>query len=263
MAQSTREYSLFKKHNSNRPLLEKNVVEIMRSVIAKNMLETKPILVTSDFRVIDGQHRLEAAKRLGVDIYFDVLKNADSADIFLLQKQMSWSLENYYTFYVAEEFPEYLALKKFIDKTGLPFSRGLQLLVGRNGAKDGRSFKAGKFKMPINAVVDESFSKLEKIKDVIDFIDEKLLGKKIFLKSGAFLLALSEFYNIAAVNHAIFMNKLAIRLDLIRPCTRAMDFVSIFKSIYNWKNRNHRIVEDIEGEEKEEQPVLLNLAQPL
>lgn len=45
-----------------------------------------PIIVSEDFRIIDGQHRFEACKELGFPIYFLVMpsKNAERASTFYM-----------------------------------------------------------------------------------------------------------------------------------------------------------------------------------
>lgn len=55
----TRDYSQFKISKRNRAVVGKQIV---KSIIEKNLLPEKPILVTSDMHVLDGQHRLWAAE---------------------------------------------------------------------------------------------------------------------------------------------------------------------------------------------------------
>ena len=62
---------------------EKLIKNLMQSISYRNLLAWRPIIVTKNFLVIDGLHRLEAAKRLGVEIYYEVIQTEiqlDSSD---------------------------------------------------------------------------------------------------------------------------------------------------------------------------------------
>ena len=99
MTIETSDYSIFKKHESNRVINELALRKLINSIKSKNMLELRPILVDSQMRVIDGQHRLEAAKALRVPIFYLMKKESESLDIILLNTQKRWSIEDYLNFF--------------------------------------------------------------------------------------------------------------------------------------------------------------------
>jgi len=66
----TKDYSIFKKHESNRGIDQNNLKKIVNSIKAEDLLAFRPILVDAQMRVIDGQHRLEAARLLDLDVYY-------------------------------------------------------------------------------------------------------------------------------------------------------------------------------------------------
>lgn len=68
----TKDYNIFKKHPNNREIFHANLEKIKRSIQIKNLLEYRPIIVDKKMQVIDGQHRLEAARQLGVPIYYQM-----------------------------------------------------------------------------------------------------------------------------------------------------------------------------------------------
>ena len=69
----TTDYGRFKLLEENRPLDTAHVNKLVHAIKYQNLLDQKPIDVTADFEVIDGQHRLEAARTLNTPIYFRVL----------------------------------------------------------------------------------------------------------------------------------------------------------------------------------------------
>ena len=67
---STIEHNQFKSIKGNRAVSPPHVRSIIESITEHNYLFEFPISVTNDLEVIDGQHRLEAAKQLGKMIWY-------------------------------------------------------------------------------------------------------------------------------------------------------------------------------------------------
>ena len=90
----TRDYSLFKKLDGNRDVKKKNA--LVKSITEFDLTNYSPIIVTDDFRIVDGQHRFEACKELNLPIYFIVMPsdNAEKAMIILNKCQSQWRSES-------------------------------------------------------------------------------------------------------------------------------------------------------------------------
>ena len=84
MIQKTKDYEMFKFRDDNRPLSQPHLKALIDSIKSKNLLEMRPIQVNAQFEVIDGQHRIAAAKALGVDIYYQVEESLNPEDIIRL-----------------------------------------------------------------------------------------------------------------------------------------------------------------------------------
>tara|TARA_Y100000296_G_scaffold45092_1_gene51713 strand:+ start:192 stop:926 length:735 start_codon:yes stop_codon:yes gene_type:complete len=99
--EKTRDYDKFKLFESNAPVKRKHVQDIMTNITTLgNFLEKKPIFVTEDFYVLDGQHRLAAARELGIDIYYIVYKDLDESHIAALNVAVrNWAPDNYIHFH--------------------------------------------------------------------------------------------------------------------------------------------------------------------
>jgi len=67
----TQNLGMFKLHNVNREVDTPRVKRITDSM-KKDGLKLVPIIVNSNYVVVDGQHRLTAAKEAGKGIYFIV-----------------------------------------------------------------------------------------------------------------------------------------------------------------------------------------------
>lgn len=85
----TLNYNLFTKIIGNRQLDPKNVKRIKESVESIG-LQT-PIMVNYKHGIIDGQHRLQVAKELGIAIEYFVVKNFKEENIHDLQISKKWT----------------------------------------------------------------------------------------------------------------------------------------------------------------------------
>ena len=64
--------------------------------------------------IIDGQHRLEAAKKLGFPIFYEVQQDLKHEDMFILNKnQKNWGAKDYINYYCEQNYPEYVKLASF------------------------------------------------------------------------------------------------------------------------------------------------------
>lgn len=127
----TTEYSLFKRMKGNRPILRAHVNNLIQSINKINLLSTNPIKVNEKMEVIDGQNRLEAAKKLRVPIYYMVSMGGNLQDVQILNTYVEkWSMMNYIDSYVEQGNQNYILLKDYIQTYDLPPVMAAQILSG-------------------------------------------------------------------------------------------------------------------------------------
>ena len=68
----TKNYEMFEYMDSNRKINAGLVERLVKSIKEIGYIESRPIIVNEDMVVIDGQHRLEACKRLGIPVIYQV-----------------------------------------------------------------------------------------------------------------------------------------------------------------------------------------------
>lgn len=245
----TTDYDVFKKHDSNRPVDEWAVQRLMASIQKCNRLSSKPICVDHNFNVIDGQHRLEACKRIGIPVPY-VIEDFSSEDMLEMNaNQKSWLIADYLNYFSSEKGnpnrqQEYSKLKEFIKREKLTVSIAVQILNGDRSSDFFRKFRDGLYQFPTDEEYQEAMEKKDKIKETIDYIKRKTSGSKGYLDKVTFYSAMVDFFNIKSFEYNVFRTKLEYKLDLLRPCTRQCDYVRIFKDVYNWKNQSP--IKDIE-----------------
>lgn len=73
----TSNYSRFKHLNGNRNIVEPHLRRLIKSIQENGWLENSPVLVNQKYEIIDGQHRFEACKTLGLPIEYMVVYDED------------------------------------------------------------------------------------------------------------------------------------------------------------------------------------------
>ena len=104
--QKTKNYAQFKYLLGNRPIDRYHLRKLRESIENNNHLNLHPIIVNQDFEIIDGQHRFEVARDLGLDVYFiksDIIKDEHLIDCNVNQK--SFEVENFIEFFATKEEP--------------------------------------------------------------------------------------------------------------------------------------------------------------
>lgn len=247
MINETLDYDLFKKTEMNRPIDESNLNKIILSLKLKNLLQYRPILVNKNMEIIDGQHRLEAAKRLGLPIFYEVEKTIKYEDMILLNSASKrWVAADYINYYEKNGNQDYKKLIDFSKRNNLSLSSSLRVFLGQGG-RGSRLIKDGKFKYPSDEKAAEFEKNIERARIIIDLLDQKLTGPKGYFKGSRFLASLVSFLSIKAVDFDLFLNKVNYRMDLVRPCANCRQQLNLFKTIYNWRNKNPIYVEELEG----------------
>lgn len=233
----TTDYSIFKKFPGNRPIDNNNLKKITNSISMHNMLEFKPLVVNENMQIIDGQHRLEAAKNLGLEVYYTMQKDTSPVDIILLQTGKDWLIDDYIRFYASQGKEGYSSLLKLAEttKTTLPM---VLYTLGYNTGNNFKCIKNGELETLTQQDISEVKDKLSKIDQVLAFIDEKVLGPKLWLKGSFMKRALLMLLNNASFEFDVFLNKLHFNLGKIRPCHSGHEYYEMFKGIYNMRNQN-------------------------
>lgn len=238
MIKKTNDYSIFKKYPGNTPIDSLNLKKIINSLKINNMLEFRPILVTQDMEVIDGQHRLEAAKALGLEVYYTIKEHSRPIDMLLLNNaQRSWKLSDYVNFYASQGIQCYKDILRLSEKFSLSPVEVLRY-AGLVGGRDYSKIKNGKLDENV-AGKEPIISEITlKINTAIEFIDKKTLGDKKYLGTAAIHRGLLTLLNHGEFDFDLFMQKLHIGIGRIHSCNTIEQYYNMFKAIYNYRNQN-------------------------
>jgi hypothetical protein len=151
---STKNFSMFKYFSSNRKIDKNHLNRLMASVEEKNLLKDFPILVNSDYYVLDGQTRLEVAKQLDIPIFYRISKDMIEDDISLINSNCkTWQLDDYLKSWVDKKNQDYLKLERFMLTYGISLSNSLIILEGQwwsGNGKNKSNFRRGIWQYPVN-----------------------------------------------------------------------------------------------------------------
>jgi hypothetical protein len=233
----TLKYSRFKINESNRIINTRHVNDLKKKISIKNLLHSNPITVNSDYEVLDGQHRLEAAKQLGLPIYYIVDDYMDVKDIAVINStSKGWKLDDYLHHYKTEEKAagnengQYAQLAEFAEKYNVNLFNAIGLLSNRNSQPNAElinKFKRGEFK-----VVDmEHAIRIAKLRDSF-----KLFAPD-FYKSKNFVNSLSKVARNENFDEDVMLKKMGQQSERLMKCATVEGYLNSLVDIYNFRTR--------------------------
>lgn len=112
---STKDYGKFKYLNQNREVTDTHVQRLVGEI--KEVGQLNPIIVNSEMEVVDGQHRLEACKKIKCNLeYIVVDTTAMKAVLSINNVNKRWTLLDFIHKHASLGNEEYLYLKEHIEE---------------------------------------------------------------------------------------------------------------------------------------------------
>ena len=224
---STNEYSVFKGLKGNRPINKAHVKRLTASM-KKRYLETF-ILVNEKMEIIDGQHRLEAIRKLNLPVYYIVKEGYGLEETQILNLNThNWSTNDFMDGYCEAGDKEYIKYRDWHIKYKFNHQSSMNLLAGtcmEHGSWY-EVFKAGVFKVT-------NLKEATKIADKITMIQDYYPN----YKRRGFVSAMTKAVLHPDYNHAYFMKKLKYLSTSLVDCVKWQQYSSIIEDIYNYKTR--------------------------
>lgn len=200
-------YDYFKVIEGNRNIDEAKVRKLMESMKEKQLVI--PVLVNENYEIIDGQHRFTASSRLGLPIYYIIVKGYGIEEVKKANLiATTWNLDAFLNLYCSNEKEDYLLFNTFVDEYKMSIYSLLGVcsqLSGISLKKIQADFKAGEFKF--NGIEEKIFDMLDSL---AMFDDYKNKRNSSFLKAYATLYSREEF-DVSIMSEQ--MNKLGYKLD--------------------------------------------------
>ena len=234
---STMNYGLFNLVDSNRKLKSGNVQKLMNSFkLTQGMSRTKPIIVDKKFNVIDGQHRLEACKRMGIPVHYVVTDEKITNIPLYNSYQEKWNLDDYTNFWAKNGNQNYINLLKIKESVGFSANACLEGMGIFTGKEFYNNFKSGNFIFDIG--VDLAIDQINYMVDLTYFVTGKKNINRKITRAVRFLSRAKDF------DYSIFLSRIKRFPDRIHLCATTEGYIDMFIELYNYHIKTNRFSTD-------------------
>ena len=224
----TDNYDMFKDFFGNRSKNLKRAEKISTEMKTYGNFSSVQCIRDGRFLLVwDGQHVLEAAKKAGKHVNYDVYDKVPE-DILILKNKYTkqWTLGNFHNHGLDREFPESLKVEQFMQKSKrvlgkrIELTASLRLLsnVYSNEAYKGRTFKIAKG--------NKSDLILGYLKDYSKHID--------FSASSKFCTSLLNVVNTGLYDHKVMLKQLNKASRKLHNQLQVRDVVYGIQECYNY-----------------------------
>lgn len=223
----TQNYSTFKfDTNKNRTINYSHLMRLKEAIKEKNLLPDNPIVVDTNFVVIDGQHRLMAAQQLGVDIYYFVASTMTLLDTAKINgSSRKWTTDDYIDLYVKNGVPSYLWIKS--TKTKFPFLTTSQII--KLGNYGDQTVSRARFFAGTYDANDIEFAEtvIGYVEDYSSFTEDH--------RRVAFIEAIEYLVGLGIYDHSRMMKKMKYASSKLRPQICTNGYVKNLEEIANYQ----------------------------
>lgn len=232
---STADLSVFKILEGNRNINLGNVERLVKSIEENGFLQL-PIIVNENYEVIDGQHRLMAARKLNSIIYYHKVNNYDlKTAIVLNRNQSNWSISDYIKSYCDLGYKDYILLQQFYESNKdftlmicaeLTSLDNFRQIYARQNIEKADLIRKGHYKFDPNNKAEYIFNAARKIKVAIP--DVMII---------AYIRTLKNCLDNPDFDLNQFVKKATTYPDQHRKSTTQSVILANIEHIYNFRNQ--------------------------
>jgi hypothetical protein len=223
----TRDLNQFKFRKDNRSIKPSHVAALVKSMKAKGWYAGSYVVVNSSMEIIDGQHRVTAAKEAGVPVTY-VMEIAANFNMIrnLNTNQKNWSIIDHIHGFVVEKNPHYVALENFMKE--FKFLKPTDAMILTQNAYTPikrEDFESGMFKVKDIIKAREWANHILSLKPY--FVG---YNRAIFVRALVKILSRNTKFEFES-----FLHKVKLRPQSIYMCGTVNQYIEMIESIYNYK----------------------------
>lgn len=238
----TENYPMFKKLTGNRDVDRRNVERLKESILKHGVLP-EPILVNEKFEVIDGQHRLQALRELGLPVPYVIQPGAGSNTAIALNiGQKNWTTVDYVRKYAAEGNPDYVFLAKLIERYRYALTETDILTFSCRDKAPGSKGYGGLPAMTRAGAIHIDISERCLIEAKIEWLARMAVlfkGIKGFKRN--WVHALMFCFNNPEIDTERLTKKLEEHSYKLKPAADTKDAIDQIETIYNFRCSDNRV----------------------
>jgi hypothetical protein len=237
----TNDLSTFKTLPGNRV---PNLLHINRLIYSINKygMKCNPILVNERLEVIDGQHRLAAAKSAGTYVYYIIVPGYTLTEVHTLNlNQKNWAKSDYMEGYANMGIESYIKLREFTLKNDdLAFANCLALCSNISCSSD-TYLSSQQSKLRNSKHIFEEGTWIGKDFDLAQDWANKIRMVGTYYEGydrSVFIRAFIPLLNNEIFDFSEFMHKLRLQPSALVDCVNVDQYRTVIEDIYNWRSRN-------------------------
>lgn len=226
----TKNYDQFKVLDWNRNIKENNLKKIEKNYEKNGWLQ-HPIMVNEKFEVIDGQHRLEFAKRNNLPVYYVVIPGIGVKDCLTMNNtRTTWYLTDYINLYAEQKNDNYIILKSLLENYAFLSPTTLIGVLNQSGTGGQMLAKVKNGEYEITAKEhDKAIEKLDMLKRCARYI----LGTEG--RASALFTAVSFAYDCPGVNKTRLEKQIKTNISIITPPANIDMAIKEVEYLYNYR----------------------------
>lgn len=233
----TTNYSQFKIGDWNRAVKANNLKKIDKSVHMYGWLK-HPIMVSPDFTVIDGQHRLEYAKQHNLPVYYIVVPGVSVQDCVTMNNvRTTWNLVDYVNLFASQGNPNYVILKSLIQNYSFLPPSTLVAVLSKSSSNGNlcTTIKTGEYEITAKDH-DGAIDKLEMLKRCSRYI------LSVPGRASALFTAVAYAYDLEGIDKERLEKQLKTNINIITPPANLEMALKEVEYLYNYRNNRSSYV---------------------
>lgn len=248
----THDLDQFKFVLGNRQINDLNVTAIQAQIMQHG--QTVPIIVNGKYQVIDGQHRLEACKRLGYSVKFIVDKSATIDTVITTNAVgQKWTEMDHVNRHAFEGKKDYIRLKEWIiESKKLGFNYGPSVMMAQlNGTRrtcymydDGKvrgnnRHKQAKKLYGVGTAIKIGLFKFTDIEKSKNFRNALIKFNEFpFYQKAGFVSAINQCLRIEEFELDRLLEAALRYPRMFTNEVNANDFLQMIEKVYNYRKHN-------------------------
>lgn len=240
----TSDLTIFKQIDGNRVPNIQHIKRLADSIRVYGM-KCNPILVNERMEVIDGQHRLMAAKEAGSFVYYIVVDGYSLNEVHTLNlNQKNWTRKDFMDGYANMGIDSYIKLRDFVNKNDDFTFNDAIALCQNNGSSSSRTLRSQTSKSKLESktlqIFEQGTWKHGDINLAQDMTNKIRMIKAYYsgYNRTSFVCTMITLFNNSNFDFNEFMHKLRLQPTALVDCANREQYRTLIEDIYNYKSRN-------------------------
>jgi hypothetical protein len=226
--QITKNYEMFELTLFNRNVTKtKKLEESMKNHGYINAYPLHCIKEKGKLKIKSGHHRFTVAQMLDLPVAYVVCD--DTATIHELEDStIKWELKDYLDSFVRMGKVDYITVKEYSERTGIPVGQCLSIFSGESGGVHSNwsmRFKKGEF-----VISKKNYA--EKLAEILNIMRQCGIS---FSHERSMVVAISRILKAGHADFIRLKNKISLFTFMITKCATVDQYMDVIEAVYNRK----------------------------